>query len=247
MNRTLLAVSVAFVFMAPNAFAQTPSWTTPWTDRGFVNVDVGWQTNSHDVTDGFTFSIYDEPATVTTEREVKGGVLFDVRGGVKVWSNLAVGLGYTHFGDDTPTVVLGQIPHPILFDRPRSLVGEADLKHSENVIHIQATYFFPITELFDVSVFAGPSFFSVSQEFVTAITVQETAPFSTVSLASVTVTPEDDTAVGINLGADATYRFTKNVGVGGFLRYAGAKATFDNDAELDVGGFQLGVGLRLRF
>jgi hypothetical protein len=60
-----------------------------------------------------------------------------------------------------------------------------------------------------------------------------------------------DSQIGFNVGADLTYRFANNFGVGAMVRYARATAglTLDDGSALDVkvGGFQIGGGLRIRF
>jgi hypothetical protein len=50
--------------------------------------------------------------------------------------------------------------------------------------------------------------------------------------------------------ADGTYLLMRRFGVGGFLRFTGGSVdtTVDNNTVgLDVGGFQIGVGGRVRF
>jgi hypothetical protein len=58
---------------------------------------------------------------------------------------------------------------------------------------------------------------------------------------------QDATAIGVNVGADASYMFTPKLGAGLFVRYAGASVDFDSVEDLNVGGFQAGLGLRIRF
>ena len=61
------------------------------------------------------------------------------------------------------------------------------------------------------------------------------------------VETEKKTAIGLNIGVDGSYLFTRNVGAGIFLRYAGAEADLPSAPDLRVGGFQFGVGARVRF
>ena len=60
-------------------------------------------------------------------------------------------------------------------------------------------------------------------------------------------TTEEDTGVGVNIGIDGTYLFTRNFGAGVFMRYAGAKVDRTTVDGLSVGGFQVGGGVRVRF
>ena len=54
-------------------------------------------------------------------------------------------------------------------------------------------------------------------------------------------------AAGFNVGASINYMVTPRYGVGVFARYAGATASLPTAGDLDVGGFQFGAGLHLRF
>ena len=52
---------------------------------------------------------------------------------------------------------------------------------------------------------------------------------------------------GVNVGFDANYMVTKMYGGGIFVRYNGATADLDNIGEVKAGGFQMGIGARVRF
>ena len=135
------------------------------------------------------------------------------------------------------------MPNPLIFDSPRTTTANvADLKHSERGVHLQVLWFFPITNQVDVSLSLGPSFISVSQDVVSTVTI----PPGTQNATPV-VSTEKKTGVGVNLGIDGTYLFTRNFGAGGYLRYAGASVDLPSVADLKVGGFQVGVGGRVRF
>jgi hypothetical protein len=58
--------------------------------------------------------------------------------------------------------------------------------------------------------------------------------------------------MGFNVGADLTFRFANNFGVGGMMRYSSATVTLQSDgsdatSDVKVGGFQVGAGIRIRF
>jgi Outer membrane protein beta-barrel domain len=234
-----LAIAMGALLAVP-AYAQMT-----WTDQGFVNVNVGGQVGSHSLDTSSTFELYGEQGTLSTSQDVKGGGLFDINGGYKVWKNLAVGIGYSHTGSDTDAAIAASVPDPNFTDRRRPLTAVASgMKHSENVVHFQGTWVMPVTDKIDVDFFFGPSIFNVSQDVLTAITVNEPGP----TLASTTVVKEKHTGVGINLGMDANYFFTKRYGAGLLLRYSGASVDLDaSDDSLTVGGFQIAVGGRVRF
>jgi hypothetical protein len=82
----------------------------------------------------------------------------------------------------------------------------------------------------------------VKQELVSSITV----PPGTQD-ANLNVETESKTAFGVNLGVDGSYLITRNYGVGVFIRYAGGQVDLPSAEDMRVGGFQAGVGARLRF
>ena len=148
-------------------------------------------------------------------------------------------------------VALASIPHPFLFNRPRNSIGDIDgLEHKERVVHLQAYYFAPILEKAEIGLFIGPSFYHVSQDYVTGLdSFTESSNFETISVALGRDTASDS-QIGYNVGAEATYRFTPNVGAALLLRFTRASAKLDLGGQpvtMNVGDVQFGGGLRLRF
>ena len=70
-------------------------------------------------------------------------------------------------------------------------------------------------------------------------------------MTDVTITESDKTQTGFNLGAEAAFYFTRNIGVGGALRYLVATADMDvtsgTTAETEISGLQMAVGVKFRF
>ena len=112
----------------------------------------------------------------------------------------------------------------------------------------------PINDKIDVHVTGGPSFFRLTQDVVSDITITEAgSPFTTVNTTPV-VAERRRSVTGANIGADVSYKLHDTtgvaVGVGGFLRYSGATAkvtVMQNEVDSDVGGVQIGFGIRVRF
>jgi hypothetical protein len=238
----------ALILATLPAFAQGPA---PF-ERGYAHVNFGLQPNSHDIDVTTGFPIYKETARIQTTGKTGGGLLFDVGGGYRVWRQLYGGITFTSTNNTNDATVTASVPHPFVYDQFRTVTGTASgLKHSENAVHLQAMWRMPITTKFDVSVGGGPTFFVVRQDLVSGITISEVGdPTTGVLLNDITTERGKDSPVGYNLQADGTYLVTQRFGVGGFLRFTGATATFtigDESIDLDAGGFQLGVGGRVRF
>lgn len=240
MKAGILSVALCAAFALP-AQAQT----TTWNDKGFVNVNVGLQGGSRTLATATTFDLYEEAATVSTAQEVGGGGLFDLSAGYKVWTNLALGVGYSRTSSSEDAVLTGSVPDPVFFDRPRPVTATVgDLSYSENAIHLLAVWMIPITEEIDVALSAGPTIFNISQDLPGSFTVTEPGP----TVGNVAVTSVKETAVGINLGVDVTYMITPRFGVGGLARFTRGSVDLEGASEsLTVGGFQIGGGLRVRF
>jgi hypothetical protein len=228
----------------------------------FFNVSVGGQSKEQSFTDSSTFTIYNEPTgAVAAAHSIGGGTLFDVGAGARVWRNLGVAIAYSTLKNFNDATVSIRVPHPVVFGQSRTATATtADLEHSENAVHLQFMWMIPLTSKFTLTASAGPSFFTVRQTVATVQAPQDLRdqpPFTTVEIVTVSLTDVKDSPVGVNVGVDGTYliRTIKGVGigVGGFVRYAGASldlpttAGITRDTNLRTGGPQGGIGLRLQY
>jgi hypothetical protein len=256
----LLALGALLVVgTVPAVHAQTPASDT---SRVFFNVSMGGQWKEQTFTDSSTFTIYNEPTgAVAAAHSVGGGTLFDIGVGAKVWKNLAVGIAYSTVKNLNPATISVRVPHPVIFGQTRTAtVTTDDLEHSENAVHLQFMWAIPLTNKFQITAFVGPSFFTVRQTVATVQApqdIRDVAPFTTVTITSASLTDVKDSPVGVNVGVDGTYwvRTIKRVGigVGGFVRYAGASLDLatttgmTRDTDLKTGGPQGAIGLRFRY
>jgi hypothetical protein len=247
MRRTVVGLLLALA-LPLTASAQSGSDT-----RGFATFSGGFQGTDGASTQSGTFTAYGESGNVKAEQAFDGGGLFWFGGGFKIAGNLAVGAAYSRVTDTQSGTVTVTAPHPLIFDAPRTATLEqGGLKHNENVFHLQALYVIPASEKFEVILSGGPSFFTVTHDFVTGASFSEVgSPYSSINITNVQVTEADKTVTGINVGAEAAFYFTRNIGVGGFFRYAAASAELEvgsgTTQEIDLGGPQYGFGVRFRF
>ena len=227
---------------------------TTWTDRGYFNFNIGFESTSGTLNDATTFTIYEEAGSRTIEQNVDSGSIIDFSVGSRVWRNVSAGIGFHRGSNQSEASGTLSVPHPLIFNSNRNAtVAAGELERSESAFHIQVGYMIPFSEQLSVHVTAGPSFFRLSQEVLADVTFTEQAPFNTVNVSGVTG-ERTDSAVGINAGVDVTYQFWESdayrIGAGAFLRYAGASAritVLQNEVDTDVGGLQFGLGLRVRF
>ena len=232
-----------------------------WTDRGYFNVSMGGQSQDQTFSESATFDIYGEKGALASAHSIGGGQLFDASAGMRVWKGLGVGIGYSANKNKNDATVSVRVPHPIIFGQSREATATApDLEHSENAVHLQFVWVVPLGGKFRLMFMGGPTFFTVRQQIATVRApqdVRDQAPFTSVTITSVTVTDVKDSPVGVNVGVDGTYAITRiagvGIGVGGFVRYAGASLDFPTltgttrEGDLKAGGPQGGIGLRVRF
>jgi hypothetical protein len=275
--RLMLCVAIVAALASP-AMAQTPPPTqappptqdpaqatqTPpdekaaksseWTDRVFVNVSLVFQIKANtNITTSSTSTVYAETATIDSAQVIESqAATFDIGGGFRVWRNLGVGIGYSQLSTTGAAAVSAKVPHPLLYDQPRTATASATgLQHSEKQVHIYALWMLPLAPKIDVAVFGGPTIFMLKQGVVGAVSFSEVgAPYTSVNLNYNTYEVSKG-KTGFNVGADLTYKITKMFGVGGFFRYAGTtiEITPPGSAavKVSVGGVQIGVGGRIRF
>ncbi len=254
-SRTLLVLGL---LLTP---ALAAAQSTPYEQRGFVQIGAGAQSGSHDVVSTSTFTIYDEQGTVSGSQTYGGGTILNIGGGARVWKNLVLALNYTRNSDTMDTAVVARVPHPLFLNRPREApMPVSGLKHEEKAYHVSLNWMIPIGKDLTLGVGAGPSFVGVSHEFASSARVQETgtAPdFTTVIVQDVAFTRGEKTGKTLNVGADLTYNLPFELGQAGRLgatlgfRYAGGTVNLptgsSGDVDVKYGGTQFWGGLRISF
>jgi hypothetical protein len=246
----LMAASMAAG--ANHAAAQS----TPWYDGIFANVSIGGQGGSDRLSRTQTFPIYEETASITSSREVKGGPFFDLVVGRPIRRPFGAALAYSRRADDRGGNVEGSVPDPIVFDAPRLATATVGgLRHREHWVALLGVwqYRLPWFEL-DLMVMAGPALVKVENDQVGDVTVTEGAGGPQLTT---TTTRIRRTRTGGVVIADVQYFLVENVGIrwfrldavgiGGFVRYARATAGLLDNQRLQVGGVQGGGGLRIKF
>ncbi len=229
-----------------------------WEDRGFLNISFGYQNKAAtELAFERSFTLYDETARIAAGQTVEtSGGFPDFTAGARVVRNFGLGIGFNQLSTETSSALSASVPHPLFYDQPRAATASIDgLKHSERALHLMALYVLPLSDKFDVMLSAGPTFFSVEQDTPNLAAVQigaDVAPYTAVSMTSVGKVTTKESKVGLNVGVDATIRVTKNVGFGGFVRYAAASIDvtptgLSEAIKVEVGGMQYGGGIRIRF
>lgn len=242
----VFGILTSTLFLVGGLATQASAQMLQSTDRAFAGLSFGGQTKARTFRTSGSLPLYEETATFESTVGIGAEGLIDISGGVRVWNNVAVGIGFSRYSDTSNGTFNASIPDPVLFDRPRAASVEVPgLKHSQSQIHLSVYWLQPVTDKIDVSAYAGPTFFSVKQDLPTGFTVAQ----GTNNIATVTQTQVKESAVGLHAGVDVRYLIIKNAGVGLFLRYAQGRVDTDlvEGGRIEVGGFQYGVGARVRF
>ncbi|PYR31138.1 MAG: hypothetical protein DMF90_26205, partial [Acidobacteria bacterium] len=155
-NKTcVLALMGTMVAMASSVHAQTGDWT----DRGYIGVNLGAQLQSRTFTETAQPVVYGELATVTVPHTIANGLIFDVSGAMRVWENFGVGVGYSRFSSTETATFTALIPNPAVFGAPRATSGAiSGVSHTEDAVHIQLLWMFPVSPALHVAAIIGPSF-----------------------------------------------------------------------------------------
>lgn len=250
MLKTIAAVVCGVVVCGGGtASAQIPTWQ----NKIFVNLSGGGGGGSSaDISQQFQFEYFLEPATIQTSRRVDVGGFFDFTAGAQVIDNWMAGISFHRRSGDSNGSFTGSIPDPIETDQPRPVSGTIpDMAHKESWFALLGGYMLPklpnmptFMEKVDIMVLAGPVRAAVEHEIVSNATVAEGASGPTVTIERQVI---NKSFWGIQVGIDARYMITRNFGAGAFLRYSGASGDLNDQTNIDLGGFQGGGGLRLRF
>ncbi|HZT75222.1 MAG TPA: outer membrane beta-barrel protein [Vicinamibacterales bacterium] len=244
MTRIALAIAIAvFVGASSTAHAQSAA-----VERGYITGAADLLVAGSTFTDTIHPIEFAEAATITTSYPSKTTIGFAVGGGARVWRRLSLGLEVGRVSRSADADISAQVPHPFLFNTPRSVSGSASgIDRAELAVHIIAAWVAPLSDRWQLSVGGGPSWISVDQSVVSDITVSQTYPYDTATFASATTQQVSKGRAGFNVGAEAAYLFRPHAGLAVGARYAHAHVPLTSTASTDAGGAHVTAGLRLRF
>ncbi len=159
-------------------------------------------------------------------------------------------VGFSAVKKDGAATYEGSFPHPLYFNRARSVSGEiAGTEYKETAVHLDAVFTAPAGRL-DFSLFAGASRTKVEADLAGNVNKNEVYPFDEVSVSLVGF-GASDTPIGFNGGAGLDFRFSDHLAFGAQFFYSSAKAKLVSPAggtiEIDAGGSHATAGLRILF
>lgn len=220
-------------------------------ERGYIALTGGAQVSTGTLTDRFVYTVNAEDATTEARYPSKAAVLFDGGAGLRFWRNIGAGVHVSRSSVAGTVRTESSIPHPFFDDRDRQVSGEAaDISRTETAAHLQLYYVRDIGR-WRLRLSGGPSYFTVSQEVVTGILLDEQFPYDTATFRSATTSRGKESAPGFNVGADVGRLFTRRLGASAMVRFARGSVDFNLDGihrvSTDAGGAQAGAGIRVAF
>ena len=226
--------------------------TASWPDLVFIDAGGGYHFNTFDFTETRTDPYFAEKKSWTASYSLQNAPMFAVGGGVRAWHNLVAAVTFTSFKDDEPSNISGSVPNPFFFNKTRSFAGTSDpLTHQEHTLHVSALWRVHVSPKMEVGVGGGPSFIALTQDFVKDVEFTEQYPYTTATFSRAVTEQVKDSYVGLHVGGDLAWYFTRNIGVSGTLRYSHANADIttpaNNHVSMKLGGVETTVGVRLSF
>ena len=175
--------------------------------------------------------------------------VFDVGARVGVSRYFGIGVAYSLFAAKEPVEVEARVPHPLYFNRPRTVSGVVPAaERRERALHLSAVGVAPLGVV-TVSVFVGPTlFFNFDQEYVADVEFVERYPFDRPVFGDAEISRSAtgrEMTVGFHGGLDVSAWFVRNAGVGVLVRFSRGRA--GDRTEPFLGGVHALAGLRLRF
>jgi len=230
-----------------------------WFERTFVTIDLPFQALNNDFSESLTFADSvrrTENVNFLVHYPSTRGALFDVGAGVRLTTNVGVGVTGSWSQRSNSGSFDLKLPNPLVANSPLELTGAiSDLHRSEMGFHIQALYARPLGRNVRVMLSGGPSIFKTTQDVIRSVEVDILPGFRSLQFDEALITEEKQTSLGFNVGADITWAFAEHIGVGTVTRYSRANVTWKPQSESGLsrafethaGGLHIGGGIRLLF
>lgn len=238
-----LALAAATLAVATPAAAQS--------GRVVLSVNGISQSGSETVSTSSTFTANAESGSYTSNFPVKSGPGFDASISIGLKGPFGLSIGGTSFKATGTAEVTAKVPHPFFFNQPRTVTGTTSMSREESTARLALTVSSAPGGRFQFSAYAGPAYVSVKQDLLDSVSYTDSYPYDTATFTRANTSQPSKTGIGFAAGADASFYFTKSIGLGLSASIVSATVNFsaaDNSTvAIKAGGTQVGGGLRIRF
>lgn len=231
-------------------FQKVPPDRASGMKKIFLRLDGSMGLQEESLTASWTDTIYYEDAASTIIYDIEKGYAFSGAVGYRLTRSLGVEIGADIYSHKLESSYASSIPHPLIFQSPRSAEGSDSSTLSETAVFLNAVLGLHMGRL-GIDVFAGPAYFMAKAPIYTSIGISDTYPYDTVIL-----TAEQDSksvsTFGFDAGLNLFFHFSDSLALGAGARYLYGKAEFDTGTDLPspeimLGGLKIGAGLKLMF
>ncbi|MEO5742711.1 MAG: hypothetical protein ABIS29_19155, partial [Vicinamibacterales bacterium] len=164
---------VALTFVAGTPLAAQEN--RAWFERAFVTIDLPFQALNNDFSESLTVADSvrrTENVNFLMEYPSTRGVFFVVGAGVRLTTNLGVGITGSWSQRSSSGSFELALPNPLIANSPLELAGSIpDLYRRELGFHIQALYVHSLGRNVRVMLSGGPSIFHTRQDVVSSVEV----------------------------------------------------------------------------
>jgi opacity protein-like surface antigen len=246
-SRPAALVALGTVLLAVPAAAPAGEARRVWLSvgGGALLGTVDWSTTS-------SWEQYQETAELEADYEAGPGPALEAALGVRVTPHLGLRAAFGWSGRNTEATLRAGIPHPLYFDRPRDVSGQASgLAHRQWTGHLDLEWR-PLVGPLEVTLFGGPCLARLETDLVERVEIEDEFPFDTVKFrAPVTRGVRSESRVGWSAGAGVTHALGSRFGVGIQLRYTRVPLELALEesptTSIDAGGLQLTAAVGVAF
>jgi opacity protein-like surface antigen len=197
-----------------------------------------------------TFDAFAEEGSISTDYEGGNGPGGEIGLTWRFSRSFGVGVAGTFVTRDATASYTANVPHPLYLNRNRVGEGTADVEYKEKAGHLDFVYLGQAGPL-DFTLFAGPSYVSLSADLLIDPTYSQQYPFDSITVTNVPVVELSDSGIGFNAGASLSYRFSDSFAFGLQGRFTQASMELlpveQDGVEVDAGGLHVGAGFRFSF
>ncbi|MCP2619698.1 hypothetical protein NLC35_00405 [Candidatus Aminicenantes bacterium AC-334-K16] len=222
----------------------------PFFKRVFLTVgfDASFQEETVDLS--WTDTIYYETASSNLNYKVGKGAPITLSLGYRFSQSFGMELGADIHSRKFDVIYSSSIPHPLLFNTPRTGEGSGAYSLNENTIFLNVS-FLAMMPWFGLEVFAGPAYIMAEAEIISSMSFSESYPYDEIILSAGT-TKVSRNVFSFNGGLRVMFFLNNSFALYGDARYIGGKALFEADPgvpgpEITLGGFRAGGGLKILF
>ncbi|HUR33517.1 MAG TPA: hypothetical protein VM032_06955 [Vicinamibacterales bacterium] len=195
--------------------------------RPFLFVGLTVPASSLDFTGVSTTTTLYETETRTTRFGVTRKPGFEIGGGAPVTRRFMLAGVISRRSGDGDAHVSAEIPHPILYGRPRSLSGDFPSPRTETAAHLQLGTLLYHSPRLAVAGALGPSLFVVRQALIEQLHYAESYPYDVITFTGVSVAPSTARSPGFNAQLDVMGRLAPRLSWQISARWNRASLSFD--------------------